>query len=471
MELRPHLPAVTRWLAVQWLVCFGALACAARPGTVRTTAGATLQGQLTFGTNAVIVISERSVPVQVPLEEWLEVTLEAPDKPPAPDPSETHAAAASETADGWSTVQIGTGAPGTMTVNSDGWTLNGSGTGLRSNADNAFLAQRPLDLSGQVLAQLEAFDGSEPDAMTGLTLRDNLGEAAAYAFIGRGPGATLCFQYRQIAGGMTMRVTNVNHSLPVWLRLSRTGGAVVAEVSPDGRQWNALGRANVNLGRSVRAGMLVASGSPDTLAMARFRYPAVGARGLGYIPASGYPRLELRGGSVLVAPVEAADESVLHLGGALDGSIVSVLNLARLEFVPLTPELEGRLESGRTGVLLVDGDSLNGTLRGIVTNHVIISSLLFGFRQFTAGSEAAAVQLAPSEPEEAPYEVRLLNGSMIRARYLETAPGALQARSALLGSLRIDAEEIRQIRRLDLPVQSLRPDEKDEEEPPAPGAS
>jgi hypothetical protein len=302
-------------------------------------------------------------------------------------------------------------------------------------------------VAGQVSVLLGEFDGRHPEAMAGLMLRDNLGDSAAYAFLGQRAGQGICLQYRQIAGGMTMRQTNLALPLPVWLRLERLGGSVSGEVSADGRQWMPLGRVNVNLGQNIRAGVVVASGADDTRATARFGLPALGAAGVGYSPAAGYPRVVLRGGSVLVAPVDSADESVVRLGGSLRGSLVSVLNLARIEFLPLPPDLAARLEPDRRGLLLNDGDFIDGTLRGVATNGVTVNSLLFGFRRFAAGSEAALVQMGPIEPEDAPFRVVLRNGSELRARQLTLGTNEIRAESPLLGSLVVRGEDLRSVRR------------------------
>jgi hypothetical protein len=246
---------------------------------------------------------------------------------------------------------------------------------------------------------------------------------------------------------MTMRVTNAVMKFPAWFRLSRMGGSVVAEVSSDGRQWQAFGQANVNLGQNVRAGMAVCSGVDDVRVGASFQEPTVGASGLGYAPASGYPRVLLRGGSILIAPVASADDSVVRLGGSFSGALVSMLNVARIEFVPTTPELEARLESDRPGLVLTDGDFLEGTVRSVATNVVTMSSLLLGFRRFPAGSEAATIQVGALTPEEAPYRVRTRNGSELRARRIEAVPSGLRVESPLLGSLTLRSEEIASVRR------------------------
>lgn len=432
-------------------------AAPAAEGVLRTTDGATVRGVVDWTPDGWQVSPPEGEPVSVPLAELVELDIREPEPEPEPvaDAGEGAEGAAPGGGAGpegpavepWETARIGVGREGGVIEARPGWEVTGGGLGLRGNTDNVFLAYRPLEVSGQIVGRLGAFDGTNPEAMAGVTLRDNLGEASAYAFIGMRVGSGLCFQYRQIAGGMTMRVTNVAMALPAWLRLSRIGGSVVAELSADGRQWRSVGRANVNLGRNVRAGLVVTGGLEDATATARFDAVSMGARGMAYLPATGYPRLLLRGGSVLTAPVESGDESVLRLGGDWAGSLVSVLNLARIEFVPLPPEFEARIDDHRSGVMLADGDFLDGTLRGIATNTVTISSILFGYRRFAVGSEVAALLLDTIEPDDAAFHVRTRDGSELRGRRLELGPEFVRVESPLLGSFRIRTEDIRQLRR------------------------
>lgn len=423
---------------------------AARPGAVRTSGGQTLQGTVSLVPEGVRVATGGADPVVVPAEQLLELSLPASTAPVTNEPAQgvADATPSPKLASGWAGASVGNAQAGKVSEEPDGaWRITGSGRGMQGNADSCYVAQRPLELSGQVVAKLESFDGNSPESMAGLILRDNLGEAAAYAFLGHRPGSGIVFLYRQIASGMTMRFTNVTQKLPVWLRLGRVGGAVVAEMSADGLQWDALGRGNVNLGQSVRAGMVVTSGSETGQVSAVFRSPTVGAKGLGYVPASGFPRLHFRGGSVLVSPIESADESVVRLGGAMRGALVSVLNLARIDFVPVSPDLENRLDAQRPGLLLLDGDFLDGNLRGFSTNSLTMSSLLFGFRRFTAGSEAGVLQLGAVEPEDTPYRVSLHNGSELRVRRVEFGNEMIRVESPLLGMLPIGADQLKQVRR------------------------
>lgn len=426
---------------------------------VRLISGKVVSGKVSWDPAGISVRPSTGDPIRVPVAELIELNLDeavsesgvaperaAPNGPPSGGGAATNQARA--IAPGWVGVQVGAGPPGVVTEDAEGWKLEGGGPGLLGSSDSFFFAQQRLESSGQLVARLESFQGTQPEAMAGIVIRDNLGESAAYAFVGFRGGTGLCFQYRQIASGMTMRTTNLVLPMPVWLRLVRSGGAVVADVSADGRQWQNLARGNVNLGQSVRAGMAVAAGAPNATVTARFRDTVVGARGIGYAPGSGYPKVVMRGGSVLIAPVESADDSVVRLGGVLQGALVSTLNVARIEYVPLTPELQERAEADRQGVLLVDGDFLDGRLRSIATNSVTLSSLLYGFRSFAAGSEAGWLQVGVVEPEDAAFRVLLQNGSELRARQVELGTNAFRAESPLLGSLWVRRDDLKGLRRI-----------------------
>ncbi|MGE3308909.1 MAG: hypothetical protein AB7O66_02995 [Limisphaerales bacterium] len=454
------------WVAFPGAVAPGAAAAAEageRDGVLRTISGQEARGRVTWNPSGFLVTPATGEAIRCSLAELASLKLDpaesgageganSGDDRPGPGAAGGAATGAGRAVGalppkaGWVGVQVGGGEEGSFREDADGILVTGGGAGLIGNADSFYFAQQRMEASGQLVARLESFQANHNEAMAGIALRDNLGESSAYAFVGFRGGSGLCFQYRQIASGMTMRTTNVNLGMPVWLRLVRLGGSVVADVSADGRQWQNMARGNVNLGQSVRAGMVLATGIPQASGTARFRDPVVGARGIGYAPGSGYPRVVLRGGSVLIGPVERADESVIRLGGELSGNLVSALNLARIEYVPLTPDLRERAEADRRGVLLVDGDFLDGTLRSIATNSVTVSSLLYGFKAFAAGSEAAWVQSGPVEAEEGAYLIALRNGSELRARQVELGANTLRAESPLLGSILVPGDLVREIR-------------------------
>lgn len=448
-------------MLLAWL-SWGALELQAQQGVLRTTAGTNLKGLVALADGGVSVQPESGGAVTVPVGEWSELILRTTSAVTTSTntTSETNTAAlatsqvagasGSEEApipSGWNRARIGPGADGAVVGGGVDWVLRGKGAGLRGNSDEFLFLEQRMDLSGQLMSAVAAFAATNAEAAGGIMLRDNLGEAAAYAFLGQRGAGGITFQYRQIAGGMTMRVTNAVIAFPAWVRLSRLGGSVMAEVSSDGRSWNPFGQANVNLGGNVRAGLAVTSGASEVEVVVGFRPPTVGAGGSGYAPAAGYPRLVMRGGSILVAPIESADDAVVRLGGFLSGSMVSLLNVARIEFLAPTPEFEARWERDRPGLILSDGDFLDGTVRAVATNILTMNSLLLGFRRFPIGSQAAAVQVGEVEPEAAAFRVLLRNGSELRARTVEPGKQGLRVESPLLGALVLSLDQVDSIRR------------------------
>jgi regulation of enolase protein 1 (concanavalin A-like superfamily) len=59
-------------------------------------------------------------------------------------------------------------------------------------------------------------------------------------------------------------------STGVWLRLSRNGNTFTGLYSDNGLVWNEIGRVEISMAGTVRAGMLVSSGVPGVLAGASF---------------------------------------------------------------------------------------------------------------------------------------------------------------------------------------------------------
>lgn len=420
--------------------------------TVRTLDGATYQGPVAFTNQGIVLLPPADPPRTLALEDLFTLSLQPlnPHHPPS-DPSPTPSAPVplSPPIADWNTLALGVGASGEMESDHSSWMISGGGAGLRGNADALFFAHQPLAISGQLMARIDRFDAPHPESMAGIMLRDNLGESAAYTFLGFRPGSGVAFQFRQIAGGMTMRTTNTVVPLPLWVRLSRVGGAMVGEISTDGSRWDPFGRVNVNLGQNVRAGLAVTSGDPNARAVAVFSQPFLGARGMAYASPSGYPRLTFRGGSTLIAPIESADDAIVRLGGTRAGTLISALNLARIEFAPTPTNRLQSLDPHRSGLLLADGDFIEGQLRLAATNQITINSLLFGYRRFALGSEAIALWCHPEVPDDAPYQVTLQDGSQLRARRIEMKPDAWRLESPLLGALSFPTSEIRQFQRSD----------------------
>ncbi len=165
-------------------------------------------------------------------------------------------------------------------------------------------------------------------------------------------------------------------------------------------------------------------------------------------PASGERRLGLdRGvvtwdGSFLAAPLVSADDTALQFGGAQKDFSLSTVNAARIIFQNLSAQRAAKIEPGRAGVLLVNGDFVDGEFKGLDRGRVKISSVLFGLKFFDATYEVVAVILREPTPGSPTFRVRCSDGSVLLAKKLSVAADGLAIEDATLRGYRVPAQEL-----------------------------
>jgi len=158
----------------------------------------------------------------------------------------------------------------------------------------------------------------------------------------------------------------------------------------------------------------------------------------------------LRDGTFIACGVTSASESAVHFSIA-GRAEVSVLNtrVARILLRPPRQPLPFHITTGRTGVFLRNGDFSESEFRGIEHGGLSMSSVLFGLRKYwIEGGDALAVVLNDCAPASAQYEVRLLDGSVVRATEIAVANETLMAQEPLLGVLAFPVAEVCELRRL-----------------------
>ncbi len=158
----------------------------------------------------------------------------------------------------------------------------------------------------------------------------------------------------------------------------------------------------------------------------------------------------LRDGSFLAGTVNAADVSATRI--ALAGSKeLSILNsrVARIAFRPLRQAVDLNSAQGRVGVFTKAGDFLEGEIQTVQWGAITLNSILFGLKRYSVeNGEAVVLVLNDLAPVATTYEVRLLNGSALRARSLVLGGGQVTLEEPLLGGLTFSLADIFEIRRL-----------------------
>ncbi|PAW84726.1 MAG: hypothetical protein B9S33_11125 [Pedosphaera sp. Tous-C6FEB] len=169
-------------------------------------------------------------------------------------------------------------------------------------------------------------------------------------------------------------------------------------------------------------------------------------------PAPGERRLGLdRGvvtwdGSFLAAPPVAGDDTALQFGGAQKDFSLSTVNAARLIFQNVSAQRAAKVEPGRSGVLLVNGDFVDGEFKGLDRGRVKLSSVLFGLKFFDANYEVVAVILREPAPGTPQFLIRASDGSVLLVKKFAITPEGLTIEDATLRGYKVPAQELVEVR-------------------------
>ncbi len=169
-------------------------------------------------------------------------------------------------------------------------------------------------------------------------------------------------------------------------------------------------------------------------------------------PAPGERRLGLdRGvvtwdGSFLAAPLVLADDTALQFGGAQKDFALSTVNAARIVFQNLSAQRAAKIEPGRAGILLVNGDFVDGEFKGYERGRVKMSSVLFGLKFFDATYEVVAVILRDPTPGTPAFRIRASDGSVLLVKKFQMTAEGLTMDDATLRGYRVPAQELIELR-------------------------
>jgi len=158
----------------------------------------------------------------------------------------------------------------------------------------------------------------------------------------------------------------------------------------------------------------------------------------------------LKNGTVLAGkPLRLADNTlILHAAGtAQTEETLNILDAARVQFRSMSPQLAARIASAIPGVLMANGDFIEGELKEFAKGRLTISSVIFGLRSYDVSSEVAAIVLRPFQ-RAAKFVVRTNTGSALFADSIELAEKELLVAEPILGKLRLPVRELLDIRRL-----------------------
>jgi len=183
--------------------------------------------------------------------------------------------------------------------------------------------------------------------------------------------------------------------------------------------------------------------SPESIALARMSNAGPAVRGV-----------MLRNGTFLAGQAVKADQSAVRFS-ILGGPEAPVLSsrVARLVLRPPRQPLPYDIALGRGGVFMRNGDFFESDFQGLERNTLTVSSVLFGLKRFAVeGNDALVVVLNDVAAINSGFEVRLLDGSVLRAQKVRAKPASLVIEDSILGELAIPFSELVALRQLGVTI-------------------
>lgn len=164
--------------------------------------------------------------------------------------------------DNWTSAAVGlVGIPGYVNYNASNnrYIVAGSGDDIWNSSDSFHYLYQKLTGDGSITVRVESQDNTDTHAKAGIMIRESLDGGSKNAMLEVKPGNTTHFQYRTAKDGGSNSVTGPSGSTWRWLRLTRTGNSIKAEVSTNGSSWTTVGTQTVTMGATVYVGMATTS--------------------------------------------------------------------------------------------------------------------------------------------------------------------------------------------------------------------
>lgn len=345
----------------------------------------------------------------------------------------------------WGELPIGVAGPTGSARFADGvFTLTQAGAGAGTWGEDGGLRSVvcPLNGDGQIIARIASIESSVPKAgiLAGIILRESAEQGSAHAGLLVYSGGNADFVCRGPPPAEFVHLqTPVETSM--WLRLTREGATISVARSADGKRWETIGSEAVEMTRSATVALVAGSQDSQATCTARFEQVSVSA---GLPPdQSSVTGLMLRNGTVLACSVLSADDSSVRFSRNGKEMTVAELDVSRILYRKVTNDVAATLPPGRSGMLMAKGDFFEGEVRSVSGGTADVRSVLFGIRKFGVPGDTVAIILRDAEPAAADWEVRLEDGSAMRAKSVVADSGRAVIDDAVLGKITVPLAELR----------------------------
>ncbi|MCE0483171.1 MAG: NPCBM/NEW2 domain-containing protein [Methylacidiphilales bacterium] len=312
--------------------------------------------------------------------------------------------------------------PGSFTYDNGILTLVGSGCNLqgKEDKDKYFVLGHMVSGDSQVTVRLKNVEHRPPPAASltqaGPMIRESLDPFSPHFAMGVSADGGGLFRNRDGNTGHAGWTNFVSDPPPIWLRLSRSGPSIDASISSDGSKWEIIFQTALKLPVSAWMGLSI-----DTFAESDTGHADLDQVTFSPAPAESIslpPGVLLRSGSFISGEYSSDAKSGLLARGKFQVALTPD-QIAAVIIHPVTLAQIADVAS-QTGIILKNGDFLATDIQSVQGSSVTINSTLLGLNSYY-GDSVRAVVYQPVEPQPSDLEVRLRDGSIIRAKSLDVS--------------------------------------------------
>jgi len=174
---------------------------------------------------------------------------------------------------GWTDGDIGSvGLAGSATYANGVFTVKGAGATVGSYADGFHFVYLPLSGDGTIVARITSIQGGS-NTQIGVIIREtlNANSTNAITFCNNSSTFPTTFYGRLTTGGYESGYSNLNLTLPGWLKVVRSGSAFTGYGSSDGVNWVQVSPSiTINMAQNAYVGLAVSSNSLSSLSTSTF---------------------------------------------------------------------------------------------------------------------------------------------------------------------------------------------------------
>ena len=155
------------------------------------------------------------------------------------------------------------------------------------------------------------------------------------------------------------------------------------------------------------------------------------------------------GSRIASSPVSADDSSVKFSKGTYPERI-STINVSRIVMRPVPVKYRNRITDNRTGVLLANGDFVEGQMQSLDNDTLVLNSVLFGVKVYGIDQLMAIVLAGIKAPTKTSrFNLRLGNGSQFYVRGFRVDKKDIIVDDPSVGKMRIPLAEFNELRAID----------------------